>query len=103
LVNVIKLDNITICKTILFSLIYKISLVSLLVVVSAGAKITVISPELGKTIQAEMAGDIHHIAKEFSDDDITGYRLITAATNDSAVNRRVSELAQAINVPVLNC
>jgi len=67
---------------------------------SAGAKITVISPALGKTIQSEMLNDIHHISKEFSDDDISGYRLITAATNDSKVNRHVSELAQAINVPV---
>jgi len=67
---------------------------------SAGAKITVISPELGKTIASEMLNDIKHVAKEFSDDDLTGYRLITAATNDPAVNRRVSELAQAMNVPV---
>ena len=66
----------------------------------AGAKVVVISPELGPTIQAEMQDDIQHVQREFIDADIAGYRLITAATNDPAVNRHVSELAQAMNVPV---
>ena len=66
----------------------------------AGAKITVIAPQLGPTVMSEMQGQIDHIQREFIDSDIQGYRLITAATDDPIVNRRVSELAQAINVPV---
>jgi uroporphyrin-III C-methyltransferase/precorrin-2 dehydrogenase/sirohydrochlorin ferrochelatase len=67
---------------------------------SAGAKITIISPRLGKTIQQEMSGRIEHIQREFNDSDIEGYRLITAATDNASVNRRVSELAQKRNIPV---
>jgi len=66
----------------------------------AGAKITVVSPELGPTVTAEMYQQIEHIQREFLESDIQGYRLITAATDDAVVNRQVSELAQAINVPV---
>lgn len=67
---------------------------------SAGATITVISPELSTTVQREMINDIQHIQRKFQESDIEGYRLITAATNDSEVNRLVSELAQQKNIPV---
>lgn len=67
---------------------------------NAGADITVIAPELGHTIKQEMLDKIKHIEREFRDDDIHGYRLITAATNQPDVNRQVSELAQAHNIPV---
>lgn len=66
----------------------------------AGAKITVIAPELCAELQEEVGGVIAHIARQFEDSDITGYRLITAATNQPTVNKRISELAQANNVPV---
>ena len=67
---------------------------------SAGAKITIISPQLSNVIHTEMLDRVTYIQREFEDNDIDGYRLITAATDDAAVNRRVSELAQARNVPV---
>ncbi len=67
---------------------------------SAGAKMTVISPELSKTVRNEMLDKIKHLPREFQDSDIKGYRLITAATDDPDVNRRVSELAQSLNIPV---
>ena len=67
---------------------------------SAGAKITVIAPKLCNELRDEFGDQIEHHARAFSDDDIHGFRLVTAATNDSQVNRRVSELAQAVNVPV---
>ena len=67
---------------------------------SAGAKITVIAPELCDAIKQEFGESITHIEREFKDHDISGYRLITAATNERSVNARVSELARAINVPV---
>ena len=67
---------------------------------SAGAKITVIAPKLCNELRDEFGDQIEHHARAFSDDDIPGFRLVTAASNDSQVNRRVSELAQAVNVPV---
>ena len=67
---------------------------------AAGAKITVISPKLGRTILQEMSADITHISREFKESDIEGYRLITAATDDADVNRTVSILAQERNIPV---
>jgi len=66
----------------------------------AGAKVTVISPELSTTIQSEMRDQINFIQREFRDEDVRDYRLITAATNDPDVNQRVSELAQSSNIPV---
>ncbi len=73
----------------------KIRLMSL-----AGAEITIIAPELGQTILSEMSGNITHIARQFRESDIGDYRLITAATDDLEINRRVSELAQQRNIPV---
>lgn len=67
---------------------------------SAGAKITIISPQLSSVIRNEMLDRVTYIQREFEDNDIEGYRLITAATDNASVNRRVSELAQARNVPV---
>lgn len=66
----------------------------------AGAKIVVVAPRLGSTIETEMQDQLQHLQREFIDSDIQGYRLITAATDNAEVNRRVSELARAINVPV---
>lgn len=67
---------------------------------SAGASITVIAPKLCNEIQQEFGDYITYFDRKFCDQDIHGYRLITAATNDKTVNARISELAQAINVPV---
>ncbi len=67
---------------------------------SAGAKITVIAPEMCDDLEQEFINDIDYLQREFTDDDIHGYRLITAATSAPEVNQRVSELAQAANIPV---
>lgn len=67
---------------------------------SAGADITVIAPQMCDDLAQEFSADITHLQREFQDDDIHGYRLITAATNVPEVNKRVSQLAQAANVPV---
>lgn len=67
---------------------------------SAGANITVIAPQLSDDLRSEFEGQITHIARKFEDSDITNYRLITAATNNTNVNAHVSELAQARNIPV---
>ncbi len=68
--------------------------------VSAGAKITVIAPELCSDLEDEFGKQIVHHARKFEDGDIAGYRLITAATSDPVVNQQVSNLAQAANIPV---
>ena len=66
----------------------------------AGARITIIAPNIDPQISAEF-GDLVNIKQRcFNESDVQGYRLITAATNDRGVNRKISELAQAINVPV---
>jgi len=67
---------------------------------SAGANITVIAPELCKDLHDEFGRQIDYKPRIFRDSDIEGYRLITAATNDERVNQHISELAQASNVPV---
>jgi len=67
---------------------------------SAGANITVIAPEMCQDMKDEFSDTIEYHAREFKDSDIKGYRLITAATNFPDVNQRVSDLAQAVNVPV---
>ena len=67
---------------------------------SAGANITVIAPEMCEGMQEEFEGKITYHAREFEERDIHGYRLITAATNFPDVNERVSSLAQANNTPV---
>jgi len=66
----------------------------------AGAKITVVAPELCDDLIQEFGKQIIHHKRKFIDSDISNYRLITAATNEAAVNRHVSALAQANNVPV---
>ena len=68
--------------------------------ISAGANITVVSPELSPDLINEFGDQINHIKREFKDSDIGDYRLITAATDDPTVNIRVSELAQKVNIPV---
>jgi len=68
--------------------------------ISAGAKITVVAPEICTDLEAEFGHQIQHLTRCFEDKDILGYRLITAATNDPKVNKHVSALAQAINIPV---
>lgn len=67
---------------------------------SAGANITVIAPEMYEGMQTEFGDKITYYARKFEDSDIHGYRLITAATNFPEVNKRVSSLAQANNTPV---
>jgi uroporphyrin-III C-methyltransferase/precorrin-2 dehydrogenase/sirohydrochlorin ferrochelatase len=66
-----------------------------------GASVRVVSPVLGKRL-GEMAatGDIEHAARVFQDSDLTGACLAIAATDDRAVNRRISRLAGERGIPV---
>jgi len=67
----------------------------------AGAAVQVVAPQLCDEI-AGLATDgrIVHLRREFADADIEGKVLVIAATDGEAVNRRVSELATARNIPV---
>lgn len=67
----------------------------------AGAKITVVSPELCESLQGRLAsGEIIHVARRFEASDLSAVALIVAATDDQAVNRQISELAKARCLPV---
>lgn len=68
--------------------------------ISAGARITVVAPHICNDLESEFGQRITHLARRFEDADIAGYRLITAATSEPEVNRHVSTLAQAANIPV---
>ena len=73
--------------------------VSLLV--RAHGRVSVISPELCESLQGRLrAGEIIHEERCFEDHDIEGYALIIAATDDQAINERISQLAQARHIPV---
>lgn len=67
----------------------------------AGADVTVVSPELGKQLQAlRIKGDIKYLARPFQDTDVKGFQLVIAATDHVDVNRAVYESATRANIPV---
>ncbi|TDY02724.1 siroheme synthase CysG [Thiohalophilus thiocyanatoxydans] len=67
----------------------------------AGARVTVVAPALcQELVERQQAGDLEHIARDFDDADIDHPYIVIAATDDEAVNRRVSELAKLKNIPV---
>ena len=73
--------------------------VSLLI--KADADVTVVSPELCDELAGwHKDGKVTHEARDFQDSDVESRRIIIAATDDSDVNIRVSELAKALNIPV---
>lgn len=67
----------------------------------AEASVTVIAPEICKELKGLADNnEIHYIAERFSEDTLDDKMLVIAATNDVTVNRQVSELAMARNIPV---
>jgi uroporphyrin-III C-methyltransferase/precorrin-2 dehydrogenase/sirohydrochlorin ferrochelatase len=68
------------------------------VLLEAGARVRVVAPE----IEVELAGQpgVEAIVARFAPQHLDGALLVIAATNDREVNRQVSELAQARNLPV---
>ena len=68
---------------------------------SAGARLTVVAPELVAELAALAAcGEISHVAACFAPQQVCGQRLVVAATNLREVNRLVSQTAQAQGIPV---
>ena len=69
--------------------------------VRAGARVQVVAPDLCEELVALLEQKkITHSARKFEDGDIKDKVLIIAGTNQQDVNRRVSELAHAANLPV---
>jgi uroporphyrin-III C-methyltransferase/precorrin-2 dehydrogenase/sirohydrochlorin ferrochelatase len=67
----------------------------------AGARVTIQAPELGTAFEADLAAArITHRAARFRDEDVAGYALVIAATDDDAVNRAVAAAARARRIPV---
>jgi len=67
----------------------------------AGARVTVLAPELCATLGAELAaGRVAQRAASFRESDLEGFALAIAATGDDAVNRAVAAAARARHIPV---
>jgi len=67
----------------------------------AGAKVRVVSPDLSGTLQ-NMSADarVEHISANYDDSHMADAALIIAATDDMTVNRQVYEAAKQRGVPV---
>ena len=70
-------------------------------VLEAGGKLTIVSPKLCPTLQRELdEGRVSYQQRGFEAADLEGCVLVIASTDESSVNRQVSELAQSLNIPV---
>lgn len=67
----------------------------------ADADVTIVSPECCDELARWVKeGKVAYKKREFQDSDVKNRKVIIAATDDSDVNVRVSELAHELNVPV---
>ena len=67
----------------------------------AGARLTVLAPSLHPAFGADLAASrITHRAAGFRDEDLDGFILAIAATDDDAVNRAVAAAAKLRRIPV---
>lgn len=68
---------------------------------SAGAKVTVIAPELGKPLITLVGkGRIKHHSRPYRSGDLKGASLAFAATSDIETNLMVAKEAKSVNIPV---
>jgi uroporphyrin-III C-methyltransferase / precorrin-2 dehydrogenase / sirohydrochlorin ferrochelatase len=68
------------------------------VLLDAGARVRVVAPEIGEELMQH--DNVEAITARFEAKHLDGVTLVIAATDDRAVNRQVSELAQARYIPV---
>jgi uroporphyrin-III C-methyltransferase / precorrin-2 dehydrogenase / sirohydrochlorin ferrochelatase len=68
------------------------------VLLEADARVRVVAPEIAAELTQHPG--VEPIVARFAPPHLDGALLVIAATNDRAVNRQVSELAQARNIPV---
>lgn len=67
----------------------------------AGADLVLIAPKITDSLLSwKEAGQLTHLPRNFTEADISGSRLVIAATDDTQVNRQIAELAQAQQIPV---
>lgn len=68
---------------------------------SAGADVTVVAPEIDRTIaQMEARGALRWHRREFEVGDVAGKRIVFSATSDATVNADVARAARAAGLPV---
>jgi uroporphyrin-III C-methyltransferase/precorrin-2 dehydrogenase/sirohydrochlorin ferrochelatase len=66
--------------------------------VGAGARVTVVAPTVDDAVKAmarEGSNPLRVVERAFEDADVEGARVVIAATDDTAVNRRVFDRAKA--------
>jgi len=68
------------------------------VLLEAGAKVRVVAPQIDDELKSK--ANVDAVVARFEEKHLDGVMLVIAATNDRAVNKQVSELAQARNIPV---
>ena len=72
-----------------------------LLLARAGARITVIAPQLRAALRERVErGELQHLAEEFRPEHLDGARLVVAATDVQSVNAWVSRSAEARHIPV---
>ncbi|MDO9310066.1 MAG: siroheme synthase CysG [Nitrosomonas sp.] len=73
----------------------------IMLLLQAGAKVSVVSPELDTTLKEYLVhGKIKFFAESFQPEQLENIVLVIAATNDQVTNRLVSEAAQQRQIPV---
>ena len=68
------------------------------VLLDAGARVRVVAPEISDALKS--ASGVEAVTARFEAAHLDGIALVIAATNDREVNKQVSQLAQARNIPV---
>ncbi|MCI8962874.1 MAG: bifunctional precorrin-2 dehydrogenase/sirohydrochlorin ferrochelatase [Eubacterium sp.] len=68
------------------------------VLMDFGAQVSVVAPEIIPEIGK--LGSVQQTKREFEDGDVLGRTLVVAATDDEALNQRISQLCQARGIPV---
>jgi len=68
------------------------------VLLEAGAKVRVVAPQIDSALAAQK--NVEAIVARFDAKHLDGVTLVIAATDDREVNKQVSKLAQARNIPV---
>jgi precorrin-2 dehydrogenase/sirohydrochlorin ferrochelatase len=64
--------------------------------IAAGARVTIVSPELTEALRASVErGEINHRNGSFIEEDLNGVALVISATNDRMVNEEVRNAAAA--------
>ncbi len=68
------------------------------VLLEAGAKVRMVAPQIDDELKSK--ANVEAVVARFEEKHLDGVMLVIAATNDRSVNKQVSELAQARNIPV---